>query len=237
MLNLLAIVPVLIGLAATPAAAEDSSGPCSPVAGLEAGEPIICTAIGEAGGQPLSVRLTWDILADTDELHITRVETATFGNAPAIAVFDDLDLRAPLSMGENGFEFVDFTFDGHMDFRLIEFLPAGPNAVYMNFFYDHEAGRHDVADSLNLLTAPEFDLDAETVISTWRSDAATHGRDEFAWDGRSLVLLKRTVTVLDAHGGCMMTAYEPRGKILAEDIAFAENPEDLLTELYEAPCE
>lgn len=216
--------------------AEAPGMPCQPVAEVEFGDPVICTGTLEPGGQPLIVRLAWDILADTDELHVTAIETAASPEGPALARFDDIDLRAPLGMNANGFEFADMNFDGYTDFRLIEFLPAGPNAAYFNAVYDPASGRHERARVLDMLSAPSFDAESGTVISAWRSNAATHGEDVFAWQGDELMLRKRTVSEYDAAGGCVMTAYEPRGNVTAEDILFSEDPLGLLDNVYESPC-
>lgn len=232
---------VLAGLLAgtsifTSAHAEDTkTSPCMPVAEAEFGEPVICTGIMKKGGHKLAVRLYWDILADTDEWHVTRIETAKTPNGKARTVLEDVDSRAPLGMEANGFEFGDFNFDGYTDFRLIEFLPAGPNVAYFNAIYNPKTHRHVVATQLNMLSAPDFDAAKKQVTSEWRGNAATYGADTYTWDGPDLVLKKRVVSMYDDAQKCMATSFEPVGRVTAEALGSGDEAE-LLTEVYEEPC-
>lgn len=220
--------------AAAPVGAEERFA-CSAPEEAEMGEPVICRTQLSAKGKPLVVRLYWDILADTDEWHVFRIETARSETGKAMATLE-LDSRAPLSMRANGFEFGDFNFDGYQDFRLIEFLPAGPNVAYYNALYDPRKGRHVTADALNMVSAPSFDAAEKLVISAWRGNAVTHGTDSFAWDDGELLLRKRTVSVFDDAGKCMTTAYEPKGRVTAEALLTGADSDALLSEVYEAPC-
>lgn len=217
------------------------AAPCVPLEQVEAGDPILCTGTVRKDGDgkdgtPLTVRLYWDILADTDELHVTAIETARTPEGAALSRFEGLDLRAPLEMNANGFEFIDANFDGHADFRLVEFLPAGPNVAYFHAVMDPATGRHRHVPVLGLLAAPEFDAAAKTVISRWRGDAATHGEDVFAWADGALVLVRRAVARYDMTGACTMTHYTPAGTVEAEALIFAETPEALLVAGTQAPC-
>jgi len=213
----------------------DPASPCSPAAEAEFNEPVICETVLDAKGTPLFVRLHWDILADTDEWHVRRIETARSAAGKSRAVFD-VDSRAPMTMEANGFEFGDFNFDGYTDFRLIEFLPAGPNVAYYSAIYDPATGRHVTSDALNMVSAPAFDAETKLVVSEWRGNAATHGSDQFAWDAGVLVLRKRVVSEFDGNGNCMATAYEPKGRVTADALFSGAAPEALLTKVYEAPC-
>lgn len=224
----------LPALAAAEVEVEESFA-CSAPEEAEMGEPVICQTRLSAEGKPLVVRLYWDILADTDEWHVFRIETARSETGKAVATLE-LDSRAPLSMRANGFEFGDFNFDGYQDFRLIEFLPAGPNVAYYNALYDPARGRHVMADALNMVSAPSFDAAEQLVVSEWRGNAVTHGTDSFAWDDGELVLRKRTVSVFDEAGKCMTTAYEPKGRVTAEALLTGADSDALLSEVYEAPC-
>ncbi|MEQ8746722.1 hypothetical protein [Pyruvatibacter sp.] len=218
------------------AAMAQVTSPCSPAETAEFGEPVICKGTLTRGGKALFARLYWDILADTDEFHVVRIETARSANGPAKSVFADVDSRAPMTMQANGFEFIDVNFDGYTDFRLIEFLPAGPNIAYFNGIYDPATSRHIAATGLNALSAPEFDADAKTVMSTWRGNAATHGRDIYVWDGPALLLQQRVVSTFDDAENCMMTRYEPEGRVTAEMMGNGALEEVALTAVYEAPC-
>lgn len=233
----LALAAVLAGTSFfSPALASDAkSSPCTPVAEAEFGDPVICTGIMKKGGHTLAVRLYWDILADTDEWHVTRIETAKTPNGKARTVIGDVDSRAPMTMEANGFEFGDFNFDGYTDFRLIEFLPAGPNVAYFNAIYNPKTHRHVVATQLNMLSAPEFDAARNEVTSEWRSNAATYGKDTYAWDGIDLILKKRVVSMYDDAEHCMATSFEPVGRVTAEALGSGET-DGLLTEVYEEPC-
>jgi len=219
-----------------PAHAQGNSSPCTPVAEAEFGDPIVCTGVMKKGGHKLAVRLYWDILADTDELHIVRIETAKTPTGKARSVIADVDSRAPMTMEANGFEFGDFNFDGYTDFRLIEFLPAGPNIAYFNAIYDPKAHKHVVAADLNALSAPTFNSQTKQVVSEWRGNAVTHGRDVFAWDGADLILRERVVSMFADDSNCMATTYEPVGRVTAGMLGSGDSPESLLKEVYEAPC-
>ncbi len=236
----LAAVAVGVLLACTsilsPALASDAQpSPCTPVAEAEFGDPVICTGIMKKGGHTLAVRLYWDILADTDEWHVTRIETAKTPDGKARTVLNDVDSRAPMSMEANGFEFGDFNFDGYTDFRLIEFLPAGPNVAYFNAIYDPRTHRHVVSTQLNMLSAPQFDAARNLVVSEWRGNAATHGSDTYTWDGADLILKKRVVSMYDDAENCMATSFEPVGRVTAEALG-SGGTDGLLTEVYEEPC-
>lgn len=224
---------LLISLPATASAQAGKASPCTPAAEAEFGDPVVCTGTMKKNGHTLIVRLYWDILADTDEWHVQRIETAKTPTGKARTVFADVDSRAPMTMEANGFEFGDFNFDGYTDFRLIEFLPAGPNVAYFNAIYDPKIHKHVAAAHLNMVSAPEFDAKSNLVISEWRGNAATHGRDVFAWEGTDLVMRKRDVSMFDDADHCMMTTYEPVGRVTA-DMLGAEDK--LLKEVYEAPC-
>ncbi len=221
----------------TPALAQDTSSPCTPVAEAEFGDPIVCTGVMKKGGHKLAVRLYWDILADTDELHVLRIETAKTPTGKARSVIDNVDSRAPMTMAANGFEFGDFNFDGYTDFRLIEFLPAGPNVAYFNAIYDPQTHKHVVAAELNALSAPTFDSKTKMVVSEWRGNAITHGRDVFAWDGPNLILRERIVSMYDDNSNCMATTYEPVGRVTASMLGSSEDQSALLNEIYETPCD
>lgn len=220
-----------------PAHAQNGSSPCTPVAEAEFGDPVICTGTMKKGGHKLAVRLYWDILADTDELHIVRIETAKTPAGKARSVIADVDSRAPMTMEANGFEFGDFNFDGYTDFRLIEFLPAGPNVAYFNAIYDPKTHKHVVAVELNGLSAPTFDSQNKQVVSEWRGNAATHGRDVFVWDGPDLILRERVVSMFADENNCMATTYEPVGRVTASMLGSGDDPASLLKEVYEAPCD
>ena len=225
---------LLMGLPTAGMAADGKASPCSPVAEAEFGDPVVCTGTMKKNGHELIVRLYWDILADTDEWHVQRIETAKTPNGKARAVFADVDSRAPMTMEANGFEFGDFNFDGYTDFRLIEFLPAGPNVAYFNAIYDPKTHKHVAATHLNMVSAPEFDAGNKLVISEWRGNAVTHGRDVFAWEGQDLVLRERKVLMFDDANHCMTTTYEPDGRVTADMLG---SEEAALREVYEAPCD
>ncbi|MEO0962516.1 MAG: hypothetical protein AAFY01_08825 [Pseudomonadota bacterium] len=233
----LAVVAVLAGTStfSSALASDAKASPCTPIAEAEFGDPVICTGTMKKGGHTLAVRLYWDILADTDEWHVTRIETAKTPNGKARTVLDDVDSRAPMTMEANGFEFGDFNFDGYTDFRLIEFLPAGPNVAYFNAIYDPKTHRHLVSTQLNMLSAPQFDAGKNRVTSEWRSNAATYGKDTYAWDGSDLILKKRVVSMYDDAQKCMATSFEPVGRVTAEALGSGET-DGFLTEVYEEPC-
>lgn len=226
---------ISIGIATCLPATAGPKAPCSPVEEAEFGEPVVCKTTLTKGGKLLVVRLYWDILADTDELHVLRIETAKSAAGKARATFD-VDSRAPLTMEANGFEFGDFNFDGYTDFRLIEFLPAGPNVAYFNALYDPATGRHVASEDLNAISAPEFSASDKSVVSSWRSNAVTHGEDVYAWDRNTLVLQKRSVSVFGENGQCMVIKYEPRGRVTAAALGTEADVEKLLKPVYEALC-
>jgi hypothetical protein len=75
-----------------------------------------------------------------------------------------------------GFVTEDMNFDGEEDFRLMQFLPAGPNIPYYYWLYNAKTGRFEPNTQLEDITSPVFDKRSKRIASEWRNGAAESGK-------------------------------------------------------------
>jgi hypothetical protein len=73
----------------------------------------------------------------------------------------------------------DMNFDGKTDFRLIEFLPAGPNVPFLYWLYNPANELFEENEDYREITSPEFDYANKQINSTWRNGCCEHGRDVY----------------------------------------------------------
>ena len=77
------------------------------------------------------------------------------------------------------FAIEDMNFDGKIDFRLIEFLPAGPNVPFLFWMYNPAKNIFEKNTEYAAITSPEFDHQKKEINSAWRDGCCRHGRDIF----------------------------------------------------------
>lgn len=71
----------------------------------------------------------------------------------------------------------DMNFDGKKDFRLMKFLPAGPNVPFLFWIYNPTNELFEINTDYDDITSPEFDYEKKEINSTWRDGCCKHGRD------------------------------------------------------------
>lgn len=84
----------------------------------------------------------------------------------------------------------DINYDGHDDFRIVEFLPAGPNIPYIYYLYDPATKIFVYNESYRKVTSPEFPGNAQ-IISKWRESATKWGIDTYTITNNTPILIKR----------------------------------------------
>ncbi|NJW55274.1 XAC2610-related protein, partial [Salinimicrobium oceani] len=57
----------------------------------------------------------------------------------------------------------DMNFDGRTDFRLIEFLPAGPNIPYLYWIYNPEQDLFEANSAYTEIIFPDFDNEKKEI--------------------------------------------------------------------------
>lgn len=93
----------------------------------------------------------------------------------------------------------DMNFDGKKDFRLLEFLPAGPNIPYLYWIYNPENEVFEKNKKYGKITSPTFDQDKQQINSTWRNGCCEHGRDVYMIKNESPELTERFVIGHDSQ--------------------------------------
>lgn len=73
----------------------------------------------------------------------------------------------------------DMNFDGKLDFRLLEFLPAGPNIPFLYWIYNPNNKLFIKNKHYAEITSPDFDYKKKEIGSTWRNACCEHGRDVY----------------------------------------------------------
>ena len=139
---------------------------------------------------------------------IDRIEIARQGEVEPFQTIGPIDSRALPDMETNGFEMLDMNFDGHLDMRIIEFLPAGPNIPYLHWLWSPESGRFVSAGFLNELGYTEFDEEERLVFAPWRSSAAEMGEDTYVYEAGELKQTGRIMRRYTDDGACTQTSYE-----------------------------
>ena len=107
--------------------------------------------------------------------------------------------------GPQWFVLQDMNFDGYVDFRVMEFMPAGASIPYVYFLWDRKARRFVRSKVLGDVTLPRFDARRKLVVSTWRSNAAHSGSDYYRWAGARLVKVRRVERKYSDARTCVRT--------------------------------
>ena len=112
-------------------------------------------------------------------------------------------------------------YDGNDDFRVVEFLPAGPNIPYLYYLYDPAIAGFVYSKAYDTITSPEFPGNSE-IRSQWRESAGKWGIDTYTVANSTPRLTKREsweaianttnaihqITIYNADGSSQMTVNE-----------------------------
>ena len=115
----------------------------------------------------------------------------------------------------------DMNYDGNDDFRIVEFLPAGPNIPYLYYLYDPAIAGFVYSKAYETITSPEFPGNSE-IRSQWRESAGKWGIDTYTVANSTPRLTKREtweavanttnaihqITIYNADGSSQMTVNE-----------------------------
>jgi uncharacterized repeat protein (TIGR01451 family) len=115
----------------------------------------------------------------------------------------------------------DMNYDGNDDFRIVEFLPAGPNIPYVYFLYDPATKNFIFNEAYRKITSPEFPGNNQ-IRSQWRENATKWGIDTYTITNNTPTLTQREtweaianttnathqITVYNADGTSTMTVNE-----------------------------
>jgi LysM repeat protein len=114
----------------------------------------------------------------------------------------------------------DMNYDGNDDFRIVKFLPAGPNIPYVYYIYDPATRNFVYNKAYENITSPEF-LGNSEIRSKWREGAAKWGIDTYTianntpkltkretWEAINETQVKHQVTVFNADGTSQVTVDE-----------------------------
>jgi hypothetical protein len=115
----------------------------------------------------------------------------------------------------------DMNYDGNDDFRIVEFLPAGPNIPYIYYLYDPATKTFVYNESYRKITSPEFPGNAQ-IISKFRESATKWGVDTYTITNNTPILTQKEtweavanttnaihqITVYNADGTSTMTVNE-----------------------------
>lgn len=209
------------GPAAAPVAAvavAPASAPAS-TSGPEGADPASYEIVqvlppSPAASAPLRLRvLAAESPQATGLLRIQAIEVQR--EAQVLQRIEGLDTQTPLAEGAAPVEAVDMNFDGHVDLRLVESRPAGPNTPYLNWLWNPAAQRFEASPALDEISAPRFDASRRQVQSDWRDGASRYGTDTYVWrDGPAaaqLLPLQREERVYSAPGRYVLKTYRWSG--------------------------
>lgn len=93
-----------------------------------------------------------------------------------------------------GFVMEDMNFDGYIDIRIAEFLPAGPNIPYACWVWDEDIGQYAYHPKLSEITSPEVDDENELIYSFGRASASEHFEEYYRYIDGTLTLIKEVRT-------------------------------------------
>ncbi len=101
----------------------------------------------------------------------------------------------PTSYDENfGFTIEDMNFDGYMDFRIIKYVPIGPNISYCMWVWNLKTNQFDENYELEQIFAPVFDQDKKLISSFTRGSATDHYEDTYQYIDGKLTQIKSIAT-------------------------------------------
>ncbi len=111
-----------------------------------------------------------------------------------------------------GFLVEDMNFDGEEDFRLMQFLPAGPNIPYYYWLYNAKTSRFEPNTQLEEITSPVFDKHSKRIVSEWRNGAATSGKTLYEYrNGIPMAVEERSMDYGQKEGYILYTTKKLAG--------------------------
>ena len=103
---------------------------------------------------------------------------------------EGFEAEIPVSGPVPGVEILDMNFDGYGDFRVIEFIAAGPNVPYLNWLFNPVTGKFEKSAELNAITSPKFAPEARLIESQSRDGANRYRTDSYEIIGAKPLLTK-----------------------------------------------
>ncbi|WP_296943953.1 nitrite reductase [uncultured Massilia sp.] len=137
---------------------------------------------------PFDVRIVASDLPDRDDScerapHVSAVRLYRDGK-----LFQELPTDSQNTCGVFVPNVVDADFDGAPDLTLALDLPNSPDVPHQSWLFDRAGGRfRDAPDSLQEVTAPEFDAPHAAVVSQWRNGCCEHGVTTYRWQAGNLM--------------------------------------------------
>lgn len=92
----------------------------------------------------------------------------------------------------------DVNFDGHNDFRIIQFIPSSPNIPYYYWTFNKESKQFQRDSILEEITSPIFNNDKKVITSSWRSGCCNHGVSTYKYINRKITLVEEIEIAEDA---------------------------------------
>lgn len=135
-----------------------------------------------------------DINLHCDEESWRLEDIFVFSEGIALGLLQSGDINLPCTFPlDQVIAVEDMNFDGYADFRLMEFLPAGPNTPFIYFIFDAKTETFKQAEAYASITSPEFDQETQKIYSFWRDGCCRHGTDSYHFQEGVPVLVERIV--------------------------------------------
>lgn len=128
-----------------------------------------------------------------ENCEIIRIEILKDGQLTQ-AIIPDKNYFNKTFPNDQLFVIEDMNFDEKLDFRLMEFIPAGPNIPYLYWIFNPTNQVFQSNENYGEITSPEFDHEKEEINSTWRNGCCEHGRDVYKLKDGIPMLEERFVT-------------------------------------------
>lgn len=190
----------------------DSAVECAAPLDVQPGTPLRCEAEIGPGAPQVAAALQW---RDEDGMRvIDRIALTRAGERAPFQEIEGFDSRAFPEWEMNGFEFLDLNFDGFLDMRIVEFLPAGPYAPYLHWLWSPGEGKFVSAPSFNEAGYVEPNAEAQVLYSPWRNGAAELGEDIYVYEDGALKLTAREAERFSDDGSCTRLSYTVSGGAL-----------------------
>lgn len=170
-------------------------------------------------------------LIGTDSKHevfnVRKIEIRRGDEVHPFQIIENLDTETSKSETFSGFVLKDMNFDGYNDFRLISFLPPGPNIPYLYWLYDPNQRIFRRNRDLEAITSPVIDGQKKEIRSQWSDGAAREGTDVYRFIKQKPVLVRQEIKEYEEPGKYLLTIRERNGgkMIVTDKRAVREHPE------------
>lgn len=169
---------------------------------------LVCRSEINPGLPPLALTLVWHVDAARRAPVLDRIDIRRADETEPFQTVSDTGAQLAPGIENAGFEMRDLNFDGFLDIRVLRAAPAGPDTAYRNWLWSKEDGMFVASPSLDGIAAPEFDAEAQEIVSRWRASAAEYGTDVYSYEGTMPVLVHRESDRLGAGNACERTFYD-----------------------------